>query len=715
VQAPYGKGEETLVDTSVRRVWRLTPDRFKLTNPEWQKFLKQTVKHVQQVLGLDRQKLESHLYDLLLYEPGSFFLPHKDGEKLDRMVATLVVVLPSSFAGGELVVRHEGQEEVIDFGGEQSAFQIHFAAFYADCEHEIRPLRAGYRVCLVYNLTLAKSKKPLTAPRATEHIEKISEILRQWAVEATGKLAILLEHEYTQDGLTWDALKGVDRAKAGILAAAARQAGCKAYLALLTLHEAGSAEGGDYGYGYRRRRWYGAQKEEAQAGQYTMGEIYDSDLSAAQWSDSEGHGLPIGELAVNEDELLDPDALGGVDPEEQFEGYTGNAGMTLDHWYRHAAIFLWPESLHFKILCDSGAQQVVPVLKDMVAQWKKAGRSEGAELKQQCIALAAAMLARWPERHHAGYYPAKDTETGDLLKTLAALDDVGLIRTYVGEVLAKDDGLEPGPALVTVCQEHGWAAFQKELSAVCKSTTPHSLPRNVRILEQLGTAKVRQKDGWSELCGRLGEELLAALERIDAAPATDWQARGVPRLEVLTALTKALVGAERSELLSCLVNHALATPMQYPLDATLLPALLGLGPWLEEHLAQPSDAVSRWLAACREQLEALTVKKPQMPTDCRRDVHVSHDCADCRELKHFLQDPNESVHRFTAAQDRRSHLEHMIQQYGIDLDCKTEQRGRPYTLVCTKNTKSYHAKLKKYHQDLEHRATIRALEKALPG
>src|SRR5207248_10382586 len=115
-EAPYGKGEETLVDTSVRRVWRLTPEHFSLTNPDWEPFLQQTVHKVQEELGLEEQKLESHLYDLLLYEPGSFFLPHRDGEKLDRMVATLVIVLPSSFQGGELVVRHEGQEKTIDFG-----------------------------------------------------------------------------------------------------------------------------------------------------------------------------------------------------------------------------------------------------------------------------------------------------------------------------------------------------------------------------------------------------------------------------------------------------------------------------------------------------------------------------------------------------------------------------------------------------------------------
>ena len=227
----------------------MEPDHFALKNPDWDRVIKEIVAKVQEELGLESQKLESHLYDLLLYEPGSFFLPHRDGEKLDRMVATLVVVLPSSFEGGELIVRHEGQEQTIDFGGPAGdAFHIHYAAFYADCEHEVRPLKKGHRLCLVYNLTLAKSKKSLSAPRDSEHIEAIAPLLRKWADEdeAAEKLGIALDHQYTEGGLTWDALKGTDRAKARVLAEAARQAGCRAYLALLTLHESG--------YGGVRRR-----------------------------------------------------------------------------------------------------------------------------------------------------------------------------------------------------------------------------------------------------------------------------------------------------------------------------------------------------------------------------------------------------------------------------------------------------------------------------
>src|SRR5262249_48948732 len=151
---------------------------------------------VQQGLGLEGQKLQSHLYSLLLYERGSFFLPHRDGEKLDRMVATLVVVLPSSYVGGELVVWHEGQEQTIEFGARgDSCFLLHYAAFYADCEHEIRPLRGGYRLCLVYNLTLQKAKKAVGAPRSAAHVTAITSLLRDWAKDeaeaAPRKLAVL--------------------------------------------------------------------------------------------------------------------------------------------------------------------------------------------------------------------------------------------------------------------------------------------------------------------------------------------------------------------------------------------------------------------------------------------------------------------------------------------------------------------------------------------
>jgi len=58
------------------------------------------------------------------------------------MFATLVVVLPSEYSGGELVVRHQGREVRLDLRRDEPS-EAAFAAFYADCVHEVRPIASA--------------------------------------------------------------------------------------------------------------------------------------------------------------------------------------------------------------------------------------------------------------------------------------------------------------------------------------------------------------------------------------------------------------------------------------------------------------------------------------------------------------------------------------------------------------------------------------------
>lgn len=720
-QAPYGRGEQTLVDTNVRRVWRMKPEQFTLANPGWRQFVQRTVGTVQTELGLENQKLEAHLYDLLLYEPGSFFLPHRDGEKLDRMVATLVIALPSAFQGGELVVRHDGQEQTIDFSqAENSRFQIHFAAFYADCEHEVRPLRAGHRLCLVYNLTLAKAKvtKALRAPRRGEHVAEISRILRQWATgDGPEKLAVTLEHQYTEEGMAWDALKGVDRAKARVLAEAARQSGCHAHLGLLTFWESGSAEdaGGGRGRSGRRRWNYDDEYGDGDAGDYEMGEIFDSSLTAAHLIDFEGQRLLVETIKVEQEEVVPAKSLTKVEPEVEFEGYTGNAGMTLDRWYRHAVILLWPDKRHFDVLCAGGSRNAVAALKQLVAQRRRAGRERAATLQAQCLEFAARIIGIWPETQYIGH-SGDESERCELLPSLIELGDPGLLGAYIGEVMVKDVSVDPGKLLATVCAQHGWATFQEPLLVVLRKTTSESLERNVRLLEHLCVARSRNKEGRSTLCAVLSRELVAALESIDQQSATnDWRAKPVKRSEVLAALARSLIAIKQLELLSRVVSHALALPAKYPLQLAHVAALASLKSWLPKHVKEPCAAVSQWITACCDQLAALTAQAPQPPADFRRAADVSCTCSHCRELKRFLLDPLESTQRFRLRQQLRDHLENSVRQQHCDVDCATDRRGSPQTLVCTKNTASFQQRLKTYQQDQEHLALLQSLRECLPG
>jgi len=79
-QAPFGKGEETLVDTSVRKTWEVSPGDFELKNPAWQSFVQSVVTKVSAGLGVDAtgNGVSAELYKMLLYDEGALFKPHQE-------------------------------------------------------------------------------------------------------------------------------------------------------------------------------------------------------------------------------------------------------------------------------------------------------------------------------------------------------------------------------------------------------------------------------------------------------------------------------------------------------------------------------------------------------------------------------------------------------------------------------------------------------------
>jgi hypothetical protein len=60
------------------------------------------------------------LYKPLIYDEGSFFVSHRDTEKEPGMFATLVLALPSTSSGGELVVHHQEREVKLDLAKRRS-------------------------------------------------------------------------------------------------------------------------------------------------------------------------------------------------------------------------------------------------------------------------------------------------------------------------------------------------------------------------------------------------------------------------------------------------------------------------------------------------------------------------------------------------------------------------------------------------------------------
>ncbi|WP_058553348.1 2OG-Fe(II) oxygenase [Thiohalocapsa sp. ML1] len=250
-QAPYGRGTETLVDTDVRRTWQIDAGRIRLEGKRWADGLARILRAVTGGLGV-HGVVEAELYKLLIYDAGAFFVSHRDSEKAPGMFGTLVLALPSAYSGGELVIRHKHHEATVDLHRDEPS-ELAYAAFYADCRHEVLPVTAGHRCVLVYNL-LRRDGGPL--PQVPDHDRERGELaalLRDWAAADPGadmphKLICPLEHSYTEAELGFAALKGVDAAMAGVMLGAAADADCDLQLAMLTISESGSAEhiGGGY-------------------------------------------------------------------------------------------------------------------------------------------------------------------------------------------------------------------------------------------------------------------------------------------------------------------------------------------------------------------------------------------------------------------------------------------------------------------------------------
>jgi hypothetical protein len=114
-KAPFGKGSETILDNNVRSAWEIDAAKLTFNGNRWAAFIDKILRNIKPDLGLEDYTISAHLYKMLIYETGDFFLPHKDSEKEKGMFGTLVIGLPSKHMGGELVVSFGGVEEIANF------------------------------------------------------------------------------------------------------------------------------------------------------------------------------------------------------------------------------------------------------------------------------------------------------------------------------------------------------------------------------------------------------------------------------------------------------------------------------------------------------------------------------------------------------------------------------------------------------------------------
>jgi predicted 2-oxoglutarate/Fe(II)-dependent dioxygenase YbiX len=692
-QAPYGRGQETLVDTAVRRTWQIGPDKVTVSGRHWPRTLEAIVERVSQGLGVS-EPIEAEFYKLLLYDTGSFFVSHRDTEKSPGMFATLVIVLPSQCEGGELVVRHQGRESRFDMRCDDPA-EAAFAAFYADCLHEVLPVTAGCRLTLVYNLLRRGRDNAPEPPDYSGEQSSATELLRQWRESAADpeadaplKLVHLLEHAYTQAELGFHTLKGADAAAAGVLAAAAQASGCDLHLALLTREESGSAE---YNGSYRRGHRY-SDDDDNDDDEFEVGEICNWSVRLSEWRTMDGSPSTLGEIPVEEDEITLPDAFETLEPDEiHFEEATGNAGASFERTYRRAALVLWPHDSTFAVLCQAGLTATLPYLEDMARRWAADGADFAAPLRRDAHDLAGHMIDQWPKQHG---YPRQDdapTKATRMLAVLTLLQDIARIETFLTSVTAagvyaKADNSAVLDALGMLPGKTGIALIER----IVRATGATAFAACADLLARAAAPAPQVATRLRGAAAALVDALPAGTERAEAwdQPRRPVDAGFVADLQTaLAAIDETL--AERA------ADHILALPKFYDPDRVLVPAAK-----LLRGLARRSAAAGRLHAACLAHLRRRIAEPLAPPADWRRPSAVGCNCAYCTELGRYLADPARETWVFRAAQGHRSHVEGTIRNAHCDVDTATERRGSPHSLICIKNQASYERRARQRGEDI---------------
>ncbi len=554
---------------------------------------------------------------------------------------------------------------------------------------------------LVYNLVRKDTRQPLTLPAYEKEQTDITALLRHWVTNKNSpgdnspeKLIYPLEHAYTTAELAFDTLKNADAAAAAVLVRAAEEAACDLHLALVSIDESGSAEYTDYAP-RGLSRWHRARYDEEEEN-FEIGEIIDRTLTVSDWRLPDGSHPAMNALPFSENELCPPDLFEGMEPDEQhFHEATGNEGASFERTYRRAAFVLWPRTHKLAVINQAGLQVTLPYLMDLAERWTQCGEDKESSTWGDAHTLSGYMLRDWPAS--SGYLGTRQADNViDMLSSLTQLRDTVRIDAFLADISARGIYHESENEVLVRAASLLLPDRAAELIEQVIARNAHVIPVACAGLLAHICADATFADSTALLlpaATTLVETLLG--ERVNPSQPDPWQrpAPIEPGLidHLLTALS--LIGA--ASLADRVVDHVLASPKSFGMDAIVVPAVLGL---TERAQTENIASVRRLRAACLTHLRSRWVR--QAARKRRTD-----ECAYCSELGRFLADPGRKEYAFKAAEEFRRHVETSIRHNGCDLDFVTSTVGRPYSLICKKNQASYERRVRQRKNDL------RALER----
>lgn len=675
-KAPFGKGSQTILDTKVRSAWEIDAKNISFLNQNWGKLINKILEQTKVGLGIEQQTISANLYKLLIYEKNDFFLAHKDSEKEAGMFGTLIIGLPSKHTGGQLFVRFDGYEEIIDFSDPAYDYNLPYAAFFADCEHEIKPITSGHRVCLVYNLVQKQGQAKIQHTETAEYVNDLAELLK--TAQPNEPIAVILGHEYTPTNFSIDELKHHDYPRAVALMEAAEKAGFYARLGLLTHYMMGDLQVDYNPYGRSRGRRYYDDDDDDPTENGRMGkEIYETYTRIEHWG-KEADSPPLSTLKIKKENIISEIEIGEGEPtEKEAEGYTGNAGMTMEYWYHYGSIVLWQKSKHFELLNTQDIDAKLgwlkyclnnwqtndePVIKKLITHFSDDDLRESYKSKD--FSVIAPVLIKLKDAKFIESEPCQNLLV-HIFDRINVANWIDLLNTFDAQ-LFKPTFKNAAKSNKITRVKHITAILESLQTADSKNTNPFLIKRIGKIPSYLDNYKLDTKENMEHIPAILNSLLrLSSLKNEDESWLED----------TVNSLVKSLSRPY--------VNDILA--------ATLLSSKANKTINLAKRLGH----------ICQQDLIKRTIVQPTPPKTWTREVPKStYNTRIWDILTPFLISPTQQVFDYARIQSERNSMESAISNVTIDLKMETIKRGSPHTLRLTKTQAAYENDLKRWHIDV---------------
>jgi len=666
VQAPYGKGNETLVDTKVRKTWEIDGSNIVIENPAWNKLLAKIVNKVKEDFSLREMDVHPHLYKLLIYEKGGFFLKHKDTEKEEGMFASLIINLPSEFTGGELEIEWNGESKMIDFSKHQ--FDISFAAFYTDCDHEVHPIKSGYRISLVYNLVKADNGMQVGLSTMPKAVDEISETLLQLGKNKNDKpFLYLLEHQYTPTNFAIKRLKNNDINRSTVILQAAKKAGYFADLGLLSHHIDGELDYDSYGnFDYQ---------DDIDTSTLTMSAIIDEYIEIGDWL---GEIYPaIKRLKLNEVEIINNRNYKDLEEaiESYAEGYMGNYGPSIEYDYHIGAIIMTPFHSIGKLIENATR----PILIGWIDHFFKNGikNVDFNDLIDKFLSIDSRN-----DYWNKGYLNVLvDCITQNVLQT-----NKSALLDYIAENI---QAVSPKKAVILF-----ESVDNKDVSRILlKSLNNDKLTNLLTVFKAFFNMEKMSTVTRPNILRNYSEFIFNSAALI-FKPKKNFQIHSKNNEVIVSKILTTLL--KISDHLS--INNYIEYKFSKNIDRKFVHDILA--PIVLKTLANKNDLWKFYYRTVIDILKFNTKVIPLKPVDWKREFNYKGEIDTQLEiLKEFLQDKDKESHIYAKAQEYRTNMEYLIDHLELDISYVTVKKGSPHQLHLTKNENSFESKLKKFEID----------------